>query len=174
MIEEEIMKIMNQIEYGFLDENGFNIINNTEKWDNEFYQFYYLLSPDELLEKKVGVCWDQVELERKLFNNHNVEVETYFIYAENRDELPSHTFLIYKKNNKFYWFEHSWNRYKGIHEYDSLKKLLIDVRDKFMISNNILDVNLVYIYKYEKPPYHIKCDNFYKYCEGQEYIELKE
>ena len=30
------------------------------------------MSPEELLIKKVGVCWDQVELERKLFEDNDV------------------------------------------------------------------------------------------------------
>ena len=165
---------MKQIEYGFLDEDGNNIINNSKKWDDEFSEFYYLLSPDELLEKKVGVCWDQVELERKLFTDNKIKIETYFIYAKNNNNLPSHTFLVYNNNSKYYWFEHSWYNYKGIHEYESLNNLFIDVRNKFMLSNNVINIKQVYIYKYEKPPYHIKCDDFYKYCEKQENINLEE
>ena len=35
---ENIMNIMNTIEYGFKDENNNNIINyNPKKWDEEFY-----------------------------------------------------------------------------------------------------------------------------------------
>ena len=56
IIENKVMDIMEDIEYGFLDEFGNNIINvDYDKWENEFYNFYYLLSPDELLEKKCGV-----------------------------------------------------------------------------------------------------------------------
>ena len=39
MIENEIMESMAGIEYGFLDENGNNIINDTKKWDEEFFEF---------------------------------------------------------------------------------------------------------------------------------------
>lgn len=174
MIEDSIMDVMNTIEYGFLDEFGNNIINDTEKWNNEFYDFYYLLDPEELLEKKVGICWDQVELERKLFNENSIENETFFIYSKDGNLLPSHTFLTYKNDNKYYWFEHSWDKYKGIHEYNNLNELLIDVRGKFVIDNNIKDVNNTYIFQYERPKYNINCDDFYRYCESQKYIELKE
>ena len=79
-IEQEIMKIMNEIEYGFLDENNQNIIDiDPQKWDEHFFDFYYLLSPEELLQKKCGVCWDQVELERVLFEKNNIPIKTYFI-----------------------------------------------------------------------------------------------
>ena len=70
---ENIMSIMDNIEYGFKDENGNNIIYDTEKWDNNFNDFYYLQTSDELLKSKCGVCWDQTELERELFkDNPNV------------------------------------------------------------------------------------------------------
>lgn len=45
---------MDSIEYGFKDENGENIINaNPQKWDDEFYKFYYLQTPDELKKSMV-------------------------------------------------------------------------------------------------------------------------
>lgn len=122
MIEEKIMQIMDDIEYGFLDECGNNIIDyDPKKWDEEFYEFYYLLSPEELLDKKCGVCWDQVELERKIFEENHICVQTYFICTYDGDNLPSHTFLTYEKDNSFYWFEHSWGIYKGIHKYNTKK-----------------------------------------------------
>lgn len=47
MIENKIMDIMDKIEYGFMDGDGLNIIeNNLEKWDNDFFDFYYLLAPE--------------------------------------------------------------------------------------------------------------------------------
>lgn len=68
----EIMNIMNTINYGFLDKNGNNIFdfNNVEFI---FNKTYYLMSPTELLNKKVGVCWDQVELERFLFEKNSIQ-----------------------------------------------------------------------------------------------------
>jgi hypothetical protein len=115
----EIMKIMDTIEYGFLD-NSSNDIFKDKDVEQVFNKIYYLMSPEELLVKKKGVCWDQVELERKLFTNNSIKNKTYFIYADNHDTLPSHTFLVFYKNNKVYWFEHSWYDEKGIHEYNTL------------------------------------------------------
>ena len=79
-----------------------------KRWENDFPNFYYLLSPAELLETKCGVCWDQVELERKLFNDSRIDCDTYFIYIDDHANLPSHTFLTFQLDGKFYWFEHSW------------------------------------------------------------------
>ncbi len=171
MLEKKIMEIMDTITYGFLDENNENIINiNPKKWDEEFYDFYYLLSPSELLEKKCGVCWDQVELERDLFEKENWTVRTFFICTYENDGLPSHTFLTYEKNNMVYWFEHSWGVYKGIHEYSTLKELLLDVKKKFVVNNDAPTI----VYEYENPPYHISCEEFYEFAEKGTIIKLNE
>ena len=171
----EIMDELRNIEYGFKDKNGANLINS-ESWDKNFYNFYYLLSPEELLHSKCGVCWDQVELERKLFNDANINCDTYFIYIDDNENLPSHTFLIFQLNDKYYWFEHSWYDMKGIHEYNNIKALLNDVKNKFIDSiKNEINSNLNYetfIYKYNKPKYHISCDEFYSYIKTQERINI--
>ena len=71
----EIMDKMNNINYGYLDINS-NVHNSV---DDKFSELYRLQSPNEILNNKVGVCWDQVELERYLFSQKNVEFKTYFI-----------------------------------------------------------------------------------------------
>ena len=167
----KIMDILNTIEYGYKDENGKNIIYDSKKWDNEFSTFYKLLTPDELLKTRCGVCWDQVELERKLFNNNNIENKTYFIYIKDGDMLPSHTFLTFEFDNKHYWFEHSWNNYKGIHKYETESELLNSIKELFLKEHNITTNNSkLYIYEYNVPKYHITCDEFYKYIETQKIV----
>lgn len=175
MIAEQIMDIINGIEYGFKDENGDNlIITNPKKYDDEFEEFYYLMTPDELLEKKCGVCWDQVELERKLFGENGIPVKTYFICTYAKDAVPSHTFLTYEANGSVYWFEHSWGEYRGIHEYSSIKELLLDVKYKFFNSHEVEGYAYTLVYEYQTPPFHITCDEYYKYVETQKLIKLNE
>lgn len=168
---KKIMNIMEQIEYGFLDNNGNNICDNVEL-ECMFNKVYYLMSPEELLNKKVGVCWDQVELERKLFEESNIKNETYFIYIDDKNNLPSHTFLVFYMNNKVYWFEHSWFDEKGTHEYNNLNDLLNDVEIKFVKSReNEVEKGLdVHIHKYNKPNYNISCDEFYNYILTQKEV----
>ncbi len=168
---KKIMDIMEQIEYGFLDNTGNNICNNADL-EYIFSKVYYLMSPEELLNKKVGICWDQVELERKLFEENNIKNETYFIYMDDKNILPSHTFLVFYMNNKVYWFEHSWFDKKGIHEYNNLNDLLNDVEINFIKSreNEVPKSVDVHIYKYNKPSYNISCDDFYNYIFMQKEI----
>lgn len=168
---QKIMNVMEEIEYGFLDNNGNNICDNVDLEDT-FNKVYYLMSPEELLNKKIGVCWDQVELERKLFEENNIKNETYFIYIDDKNNLPSHTFLVYYADNKAYWFEHSWFDEKGIHEYNNLNDLLNDVEIKFIKSreNEVPKGLDVHIYKYNKPNYNISCNDFYNYIFTQKKI----
>ena len=91
-----------------------------------------LINANEELKNKIGVCWDQVELERYYFKGNDWNVKTYFIVHDDGDKCPTHTFLTYEKSNKYYWFEHSWKRFRGIHEYNSLKELLKDIKAKFI------------------------------------------
>lgn len=163
MIEEKIMAIMSTIEYG------------VDKPDNADFKTYHLLEPTELLTIKCGICWDQVELERYLFEQEHIATTTYYIcmYNDDDDYLPTHTFLTYQKNNKCYWFEHAWEKYQGIHEYNTLKELLLDVKTKFILDNNGQENNsLTFVYEYQKPPKHLSYQEFYDYMETQKLIKL--
>lgn len=163
-----IMKQLKDIDYGWIDRYG----KIHPEVDDDFFAGYKLQTPEETLETKVGVCWDQVELERKLFDENNIVNETYFIYIDDKENLPSHTFLVYYLNDKVYWFEHSWGYERGVHEYNSIIELLKDVKDKFYKSQEVIQNLDVYIYKYNKPEYHITCEEFYKYIYSQERVEI--
>lgn len=163
--EEKIMHFMDDIEYGYVtkDRNKKYVIDDTYS-DN-----YILQSPKELMISKVGVCWDQVELERYYFKGY--DIKTYFIVYYDDDKCPTHTFLTYKKEDKYYWFEHSWKKYRGIHEYTSIDLLLSDIKEKFINDikedyNNKLDMNYLCLYEYKKPNYNISTEEFYKHCES--------
>ena len=56
----DLMNFLENIEYGWVDIDK-NIYINTEKG---FKKKYVLQKPEEVIENKVGVCYDQVELER--------------------------------------------------------------------------------------------------------------
>ena len=163
-----IMDILNEIEYGWIDKNN----NRYSEVNNLFSDNYILQSPDQVLKNKIGICWDQTELERYLFGKENIDFNTYFIEYFNNQNNPAHTFLIYKKNNKYYWFEHSYKIFRGIHEYNSELEALKDIKEKFIkseLNNNYNPMNLC-IYKYNKPKYGISCLEFYKHCEKGENI----
>lgn len=169
MNENEIMKLLEPINYGWVDKNGITHIGDFETFSDD----YRLQSPEEVLKNKVGVCWDQVELERVYFSNFE-EVKTYFIVHYDGGKCPTHTFLTYKKNNKYYWFEHSWYKYNGIHEYSTIDELLQDVRTKFIVTelNNTYDPENLVVHEYEQPQYHLTVQEFFDHCDSGKFIKV--
>lgn len=168
--ENEIMNMMSEIEYGWLDKN--NKVN-IQTYDN-FADNYILQTPNQVIDNKIGVCWDQVELERFYFKNSNLNIETYFLCHYDNDKCPTHTFLTFKKNNRYYWFEHSWKKFRGIHEYSSLRDLLQDVISKFISDEKIITYNScdLCLYKYEQPRFGMTVKEFYNHCENSINIDI--
>ena len=152
--KEELLRFMDEnIKYGYIDKDG-NINNNSLNFDNVIVQ-----CGESILSSKVGTCWDQVELERLWFEKNNYEFKTIFIYFESNKEndFPTHTFLIFKENDKWYWFEHAFEKYKGIHEFSSYLDAINYVMIKhleYAVSINkasLTDKNILKAYEYFKP-----------------------
>lgn len=162
-----VLNQLNDIEYGFVDSNKNIYPDSLKDWSSNFSELYRLQSPEELIKNKYGVCWDQVELERFYLAKKNIESKSYFIIAYDNKQEPTHTFIVVKAD-KYYWLEHSWEPYRGVHEYNSLNELLIDVKIKFEESlkkQNVRDYKIA-IYEYDKPNYHLSCVAFMKHCEN--------
>ena len=130
---KQLLIFMNKnISYGFKDQDN-NIYSNPsiEEW-KKYGDKYIVQTGKEVSETKVGTCWDQVELERIWFKKHNYKFKTVFIWFELNYEhnYPTHTFLLFQKDNKWYWFENAFEAYRGIHEFNSYKEALDFVVDK--------------------------------------------
>ena len=163
---QEIMKLMEEINYGWVDKNGNPHIKLEGFADN-----YILQSPEELIKSKLGVCWDQVELERFYFKEKGIDINSYFIVHYDGKKCPCHTFISFEKNGKFYWFEHAWEKHRGIKEFNSKEELLKDVREKFIdleLKNGYQEDHL-FIFNYKKPTPHLDTLGFYKHCENNHY-----
>ena len=170
MDENKVMDLVNKIDYGWVDKNHMKHIHDFDTYSDD----YILQSPNDIIKTKIGVCWDQVELERYYFKNFNLSIKTFFIVYYDDDTCPTHTFLIFEKNKKYYWFEHSWEKFKGIHVYNTLKELLNDIKNKYIhyeLSDQCLEKNLK-IYEYTQPKYHISTQEFYRHCESGKLIDL--
>lgn len=131
---KELLEFMsNNIKYGYVSKNG-KIYDNQDSssyWD-DWYINCLVQTGEEVLKTKVGTCWDQVELERLWFENNNYEFKTFFIRFEvnKENDYPTHTFLLYKKDNKWYWFENSFEASRGIHEFCSIHDAINYVKEK--------------------------------------------
>ncbi len=146
-----------EITYGWLDKDG-------KKQDGVNDAFTYCLQfPEELLENKKGICWDMTELARYFFETETeLEYETYYLFYDDKKGCPSHSILVFYKENKVYWFEPRFDNYSGIYEYRNLEELLSDFKKQFIkdgLKNSIIPKNYekdsFFLYRYPKPPYHI-------------------
>ena len=170
---EQILKKLDHIEYGFLDQKNNIYPDNEKDWDSTFSKKYRLQSPEECIKNKYGVCWDQVEVERYYLEQEQIDSSSYFIIAYDKKIEPTHTWIVVNDDNFFYWMEHSWETYRGVHKYQSLEKLLIDVKEKFeeSIKKQNIKNDTIEIYKYQKPKAHLSCIEFMNYCENGDKIK---
>lgn len=153
---------MAQIDYGWVDKNGGRHEQLAGFSDN-----YALQLPDELRQSKLGVCWDQVELERELFAEQGAKAQTFFIVYYDGDRCPTHTFAVVN-DGQYVWYEHAWAKHAGWHEFATLEDALRDVRAKFiaMELNGEFDPDRLCIYEYSAPTEKLSCLDFYHHCEA--------
>ncbi len=87
-------------------------------------------TPQEVLKYKKGHCWETLELAANELHAYGYEV--VLLYLEAKDLSVTHTTVLYKYNNKWYWFEWAWFKYSGITElYSSLDKSINIIATKF-------------------------------------------
>ena len=159
-----ILDKLSDIKYGFVDKYNNIYTPDITDFNKLFDKLYFLQSPDKLINNKYGVCFDQVELTRYYLNNQSIISKTYFIC--NNDITNTHTFIVVKLD-KYYWIEHAWFEYAGIHEYDTLDDLLNDIKNKFINyikKENVTDDFNITLTEYSKPKYNLNSHDFINYC----------
>ena len=179
----ELLNYMSKnITYGFVGKNGKKYYDMfSEEW-NDWYSQCFVQSGEEVLESKIGTCWDQVELERLWFEKNGYTIHTFFMWFEVNKEnsYPTHTFLIYENDNKYYWFENSFEAERGIHEFDSLDDAIECVKSKQIkyTKNNFSDSSLddmksLTVYEYSKPANHLGVDDYLNHVTSTKYASTK-
>ena len=160
---KELSEFMKKhITYGYLGKSGniyhFNDEGFNEKWKDEYILENYI----DVLNNKIGNCFDQVELERNWFNKNNYEFKTIYhqVMLDYDNPYPTHTFLVYKENESWYWFENAWEDMSGIHKFNTLDELLkyeYEENLKFLKTYNITqdEINKIQYFEYEKPNEHL-------------------
>ena len=179
---EELLDYMNKnIKYGFIGKNGKKYTNIlSEEW-NDWYSQCIVQNGKEVLESNIGTCWDQVELERIWFENNHYIIHTFFIWFEVKKECeyPTHAFLIYEYNNKYYWFEHAFEVYRGIHKFTSLCEVIEFVKEKLIkytkenYKNVDGDMNYLKVYEYTEPSRNLDVEGYLNHVTKNLYINKK-
>lgn len=115
---KELNSILNKFDYGFM--------YNGKRYDDIDPDKYRTIDPESFEKYRIGACWDYTAYEYYYFLNKfpDLHPETYFILAvlNGTGTTPTHTWLSYSNDDKFYIFESSW-KYQGITEYSSKDNL---------------------------------------------------
>lgn len=172
---EELLEFMNSINYGYLGKD-----NKIYYDDSNFFENYKLETTEDILTNLVGNCWDQVEFERDWFLNNNYEIKTIFemVVLDYNNDYPTHSFLVYKDNNKWCWFEHADSNNKGIHKFNTLEELLNYQYHKyveFLQEYNIKEeeINKIIITEFTSPNEHITASEYLENAINSPTISIK-
>lgn len=167
---EDLMNFLKQnLQYGFVFKN--KVFTETDpNFQKNMDKFYKLTLGEDLVKAGYGVCWDFCEFERLFFEQAKIEHECYYFesFISRAEGGPTHTFLIFKQNNKWCWFEYSWFMFRGIWEYTSKQEALKDIKQKYYKNN--AGVSNIDIYKINKITERLNSYEFVEFCEHQEKI----
>ena len=172
---EDLLKFMDSyIEYGIYGTDNKAYIN----WENDInssFQVacqtkYELCDKKRILKYGLGICYDQTELERFWFKEHNYKYKTFFIWFcfNENNNYPTHTYLVYEENNEFCYFEHADFNNKGILKFDSYKSAIMYQMERYVdfikkcnleINDEIL--NRIWVIEYNVIKYGLNMEEYY-------------
>ena len=144
--------------YEYIIPNNGDIITKITAQD--YYDKYRYLSIEEFEKYKGGICWDYVHYEH---NDIQLEHKCFYAMFDDKKDYPTHTFIIYKYNNRYYWFESSWKSHIGIFvyksEYDALSSIIFELYSYLQNTENIKNYYMS-IYDPNSIPIGYTCQQF--------------
>ena len=176
---EELSNYMYNIKYGYITKDKGLYFPDNPNYEKEWLLSCVVQTGEEVKKTKIGTCWDQVELERLWFDKNNFNFKTFFIwFGENRDIYPTHTFLVFKQNNDYYWFENVFEQYRGIHKFSSFEKLIESVKKGLLDYSisigiaRITDYKLLRVYEYSSLNSSLSVTEYLKHVTKNEINEF--
>lgn len=175
---DDFFNFCRNLEYGWIDDSGHKHHgpNNSPE--------YHLQTPTETLSRKIGICWDQTELQRTWFTSHGYNPTSYLLFYELDDSCPAHSILVYHEGYKYCYFEPMFNNtpvyYCGIHKHKNLDNLLNHFRTKFIRNGrdsgflpSEFDFDKLHLYAYDKPAFGLNDTEFFTHCRRGTKIQLR-
>ncbi len=138
---QEVMEFMDNIKYGWMGTDD-KLRDNTIK---DIQKFYRVQSTEELLKTKLGICIDDVELERKLFSP-NYQTKSFAIITSHM----FHAFLLLEKDGIFTYFEYSSYPDRGIYHFLTEEEAIEFALNNFIKRHKIKNRNKLQLVNY--PP----------------------
>lgn len=130
---EELMNFLdNNMTYGWTDNNNQEYINTL----SHVREKYRTSSVEKILETGLYTCIEDAKLIKFFFDKMNIENKLYchrtYEDEDNFDQtVKMHCFVLFKKDDSWYHFEHSMTPIKGIHKYNSVEEALNNITSKW-------------------------------------------
>ena len=168
-------KYMNKTFLYGLAING--VIDKKRNTTGEDYdKLYKFASPTQFEKQNGGVCWDYVTYEADYFSKNfpNIKYTAYYVVFDDKDNFPTHTFLILYTDSQYIYFESSFKMIQGVYSAKSEKDIINFVLDsiiKHESSTNLLKCPY-YVFKYNPldPSLNgMSCMEFMKHIEDNGY-----
>lgn len=134
--EELIKFLIENISTGYVGKNGKVYYPSNQDYDSDLKAQYLVQDAKNVLKSGLGTCFEYARVASECFRNTDYNFQTFFLYYDTsydtygNNNKPTHAFLVFKREEKWYWFEASFIRHAGIHEYKTLESLLKDVKHK--------------------------------------------
>jgi hypothetical protein len=123
---EDLLDFMKDFKYGYYANGRFFY---DEKIEVD-YGSYRLMQPEEVFSKKIGVCQDQALFELYVLRRIGFRCKMYFIHQYYAN---THTFLTFIKDGKWFYFENSFAKYRGIRgPFNSCDEIIFLVQRQMM------------------------------------------
>ncbi len=106
---KDLLNWMDKIHYGWMDKN-FKKYYSFDNWFNNVI----IHLPKDVFKHKIGTCYEQTLFAFHVFQNQ-FPIYPLKMFHVQQYYVSNHSFLMFKKNNNWFHFEHSFNIYKGIH-----------------------------------------------------------
>ena len=138
---------------------------------------YQLQSVNDILQTRVGNCFDMVEFERKWFSSHGYQTKTFFemVLLDYNNSYSMHTFLIYQENDSWFLFEFSDFMHRGIFKFSTLKELLKYQKNNYVTilkSQSIKEKELekMIVKEFRKPKSEITASQYLDYVLSENFV----
>lgn len=106
----------------YLSKFKYNYLTKNNKPANDPYfisidRDYKLMSIDQIIKYKMGICWDQSYFISYIFDYFS-NLTYHHYYIEDLVYHFTHTYVLfqYKNNKQLYWIENAFESHKGIHK----------------------------------------------------------
>ena len=156
---QELLVFMDDIRYGWLTCGNEVILGKRggvwayEKNDkiveseNSMWLNQKIMSARGIVKYKLGICVDQVELERDFFESNNYKYEIYDIAYRTENSRSGHAFLVFKDSDGWSYFEHSSSNNRGINKFKNKTTCLKYAVDCFMKNHQLKDEQTIELRK---------------------------